>query len=109
MAGFGDTYRHYIPDVGLSIEKNTRNVPQDDKYYLLYNGQIVRAFRTLKKAEIAFREMLPEYGYKPKSVEKKPMSATEQEIERYLDAKDIFWAEGPKYRGKGGKGGRGGV
>ncbi len=35
MAVLGDTYKHYIPDIGLSIEKNTKNIPQDGKYYLL--------------------------------------------------------------------------
>ena len=35
MARSDDTYRHYIPDLDLSIEKNTENVPQDGKYYLL--------------------------------------------------------------------------
>lgn len=38
MAGTGDSYKHYIPDIGLSIEKNTENVPQDGKYYLLRDG-----------------------------------------------------------------------
>lgn len=109
MAGFADIYKHYVPDLGLSIERNTANVHQDGKYYLLRDGQIVKAFKSLKKAEVAFRQALAEAGYRPKPAEKQAKSATEQDIERYLDAKDIFWAEGPKYRGKGGKGGRGGV
>ena len=109
MAGSGDTYKHYIPDIGLSIEKNTENVPQDGNYYLLRDGQIMRAFRTLKKAELAFREMLAEAGYTPKPVEKQGKRAAEQDIDRYMDAKDRYWAESYKYRGKGGKGGRGGV
>lgn len=109
MAGSGDTYKHYIPDIGLSIEKNTENVPHDGKYYLLRDGQIVGAFRTLKKAELAFRELLAEAGYTPKPAEKQTKSAAEQNIERYLDAKDRYWAESHKYRSKGGRGGRRGV
>jgi hypothetical protein len=109
MARSDDTYKHYIPDLGLSIEKNTENVPQDGKYYLLREGQIVRAFRTLKKAEVAFREMVAEAGYTSRPAEKQAKSAAEQDIERYLDAKDLYWAESHRYRGKGGKGGRGGV
>ena len=109
MAGLDGTYKQYIPDLGLSIEKNTENVPQYGKYYLLREGQIVRAFRTLKKAEAAFRETLAEVGYAPKPAEKQAKSAAEQNLERYLDAKDRYWAESHKYRGKGGKGGRGGV
>lgn len=109
MAGVGNSYKHYIPDIGLSIEKNTENVPQDGKYYLLRDVQIVSAFRTLKQAEIAFKEMVSELGYKPKPVKKQTKSAAEQNVERYLDAKDVFWAEGPIRRDKGGRGGRGGV
>jgi hypothetical protein len=33
----------------------------------------------------------------------------DEKLERYLDAKDLYWAESYKYRAKGGKGGRGGV
>lgn len=109
MAGLDDTYRHYIPELGLSIEKNTTSVPQDGKYYLLRDGKVVKAFRTLRKAEVAFREALAETGYTPRPVEKQAKSAAEQDIERYLDAKDLYWAESYKYRGKGGKGGCGGV
>ena len=38
MAGLDDTYKHYIPYLGLSIERNTEKVPQDGKYYLLRDG-----------------------------------------------------------------------
>jgi len=109
VAGLGDTYKHYIPDIGLSIEKNTENVPQDGKYHLLHNGQILQTFKTLKQAEAAFKEKVAELGYKPKPVKKQAKSATEQDVESYLDAKGVFWAEGPIRRGKGGRGGRGGV
>lgn len=109
MAGLNDTYRHYIPELGLSIEKNTTSVPKDGKYYLVRDGQIVKAFRALRNAEVAFREALAEAGYTPRPVDKQAKSAVEQSMERYMDAKDLYWAESYKYRGKGGKGGRGGV
>jgi hypothetical protein len=109
MAGSSHTYKQYIPDIGLSIEKNTENVPHDGNYYLVRNGQIVKGFRTLKKAEVTFKEAVAESGYMPKPVEKRKKSAAEQDTDRYLDAKDHYWAESYKYRGKGGKGGRGGV
>ena len=109
MSGLDNAYKQYIPDLGLSIEKNTENVPRDGKYYLLRGGQIVKAFRTLKKADVAFREMLAEDEYTPKPVEKQAKSAAKQNIERYFDAKTLYWTESHKYREKGGKGGRGGV
>ena len=109
MARSGETYRQYVPGFNISIERNTGSLPKDGKYYLLRDGQIVNAFRSLKKAEVAFKEALAEAGYTPRPVEKQAKSATEEDLERYLDAKDVYWAESYKYRGKGGKGGRGGV
>jgi hypothetical protein len=109
VARSDEAYRQYIPDLDLSIEKNTMNVPKDGKYYLVRNGQIVKGFSSLKKAEVAFKEAVAESGYMPKPVEKQAKSAAEQNIERYLDTKDLYWAESHKYRGRGGKGGRGGV
>jgi hypothetical protein len=109
MARSDEAYRQYVPGFDISIEKNTTSVPRDGKYYLVRGGQVVKAFRTLKQADAAFKEALTEAGYTPRPVEKQAKSATEEDIERYLDAKDVYWAESYKYRGKGGKGGRGGV
>lgn len=110
MAGQEESYKQYIPDIELSIEKNTGNIPQDNKYYLIHKGKIIESFKTLKLAEVKFKEKVKEIGYKPKPVEKRAKSAAELNIETYLDSKDIFWAEGPIRRGgKGGRGGRGGV
>ena len=109
MARSSDSYKHHIPELGLSIEKNTPNVPGDGKYYLVRKGQIVESFRTLKRALEAFKQEVADSGYVPKATEKKPKSAAEQNIEAYLDAKDLYWAESYKHRGKGGRGGRGGV
>jgi hypothetical protein len=105
----GDNYKHYIPDLLLSIERNTENVPKDGKYYLLRDGEIVEGFRTLKKAQMAFKQALDKIGYTPKPSEESAKSAAEQRIQAYLDAKELYWAESHKYGGKGGKGGRGGV
>ncbi|MFQ5827091.1 MAG: hypothetical protein ACE5IA_07015, partial [Dehalococcoidia bacterium] len=77
MARSGYTYKRYIPDLDLSIEKNTESVPRDGKYYLVRNGQIEKAFGTLKKAEIEFRKALAELGYKPKTLEKQVKSPAE--------------------------------
>ena len=109
MAGSDEAYRQYVPGFDISIEKNTTSVPRDGKYYLVRDGQVVKAFRSLKQADAAFKEALAEAGYRPRPVEKQAKSTAEQDIERYLDAKDLYWGESYKYRSKGGKGGRGGV
>lgn len=106
---YDGTYRHFIPKLSLSIERNTARVPSDGKFYILREGQIVDNFWALGKAEARFRQLVKESGYKPEVAATKPRSVADEALERYLDVKDLYWAESYKYRGKGGKGGRGGI
>lgn len=110
MGRLSGSYRHYIPGTSLSIEKNTAAVPGDDKFYVIHEGKMVAGFRSLKKAEEKFRQLIEEIGYSrpaPSSVSQ--CSSAEEELDRYLVAKELYWAESYKYKGRGGKGGRGGV
>jgi hypothetical protein len=102
-------YKRCIPEIKLSIEKGTKEVPNDGKYYLLVDGQIVEKFTLLKKAEGKFKEFVEAIGYKPKLLQDVKPKPRDETIDRYMIAKSIFWAEGPKYRDKRGRGGRGGV
>lgn len=106
---YDGTYRHFIPELSISIERNTARIPNDGKFYILREGQIIDSFRTIGKAEARFRQLVKESGYKPKVSPTKLPSAIDEKLERYLDAKDLYWAESYKYRAKGGKGGRGGI
>lgn len=72
-------------------------------------GKVVQSFRSRKLAEEKFRELVKESGPKPDLQPAGKMNALDEAAERYAMAKDIFWAEGPKYRSRGGRGGRGGV
>lgn len=103
------SYKHYIPDLELSIERNTASVPADGLYYVVKAGSILGKYRSLKKAREVFQAMVKESGYKPKMQEVKTKTASELSIEHYLDNKDLYWAESYKFRGKGGRGGRRGV
>jgi hypothetical protein len=103
-----ESYRQAIPDLNLSIEKATDKVPDDGKYYVLQNGKVLGAFRNLKQAQVLYRKIVQESGYKPTPVTT-TKSAAEMATENYLAAKDLYWAESHKYRGGGGRGGRGGV
>lgn len=106
---YDGTYRHFIPKLSISIERNTARVPNDGKFYILREGQIIDSFRAIAKAEARFRQLVKESGYKPEVSPTKPRSAADEKLERYLDTKDLYWAESYKYRTKGGKGGRGGI
>ncbi len=100
-------YRQTIPELELSIERGTNRVPEDGRFYVLRNGEVLGAFRSFKKALELYKRVVEESGYRPPPVEKQSLS--QQAVARYLDAKDLYWAESHKYRALGGKGGRGGV
>ncbi|MBA7687562.1 hypothetical protein ES703_96026 [subsurface metagenome] len=103
------SYRHYLPNLTLSIERNTGRVPSDGRFHIVNNRKVIASFRSRKKAEERFYQLVEESGYELIKPTDKPLSPTEEAIERYTLAKDLFWAEGPKYRPKGRRGGRGGV
>ena len=109
MADIESTYRHYIPDLDLSIERYTSRVPNDGKFHILYKGNIIDSFRLKKQAEQKFYQIVKESGYKPKIQKSKPIDPIEEAVERYFQTKAMFWTEGPIRRSKRGKGGRGGV
>ena len=109
MVNEGRTYKHYIPALDLSIERYTNRVPNDGKYHVVYRRNIVGSFRSRKQAEEKFYQIVKESGYKPDTTKVKTYDPAQESLEMYSLSKAIFWAEGPKYKGKGGKGGRGGV
>ena len=93
----------------LSIEKDTDVVPRDGQYYVLQNGEIKGIFRSIKPAQRLFGDLVRESGYTPTKNLAKRKSASEMATDRYLEAKDFYWADSYRYRGGGGKGGRGGI
>jgi hypothetical protein len=105
----GDNYKHYIPDIKLSIERNTRDVPNDDCYYIVRDGKIIDKSRTLKKAKEVFDKMVKESGFKPKVERDGSKDLKDYALDQYFLAKEVYWAESYKHRGRGGKGGRGGI
>jgi len=84
-------------------------VPSDGKFHVVDKGNIVGSFRSIKKAEEKFYQIVKESGYKPDTTINESLDPSKEALERYALEKAIFWAEGPKYKGKGGRGGRGGV
>ena len=96
-------YRQQIPQIELSIERATESVPDDNKYYVIQNGQPLGSFRSLKPAQQLFRRVLADSGYTPKPVETQK-SVSEMVTERYMEAKDAYWANSHRYRSGGGKG-----
>lgn len=109
MSKDSESYRHLLPNLHLSIERYTNNAPNDGKYHVLKDGIIVASYRKKKEAEERFYEIIKANNYKLEDEKKYTADSAGETIERYLMAKDAFWIEGPKYKSKGGRGGRGGV
>lgn len=65
MKSQGGSYKNFIPKLNLSIEKNTDQVPNDGKFYIVREGHVIEGFRSLKKAEEKFNHLVEESGYKP--------------------------------------------
>ena len=101
-------YRRYIPAINLSLEKDSNNVPNDGKYHILHDGKVVAGFKNHKQADEYFEQLVKASGYKPPKATIDKHNSAQESIERYLDAKAVFYAVGP-IRKKGGRGGRGGV
>jgi hypothetical protein len=97
-------YRHYIPKLNLSIERNTEKVPLDGKFHLLKDGMELESFRSKKKAEEKFKQIVGESGYKPEISKTSPADSMSETVDRFLRDKTIFYAEGPKYKRRGGRG-----
>jgi len=97
------TYRHFIPQIDLYLERNTSRVPNDGKYYISYKGQIIESFRSPKKAEEKLKQLIAESGYKPEGAISKP-NEIDEAMDRYFFLKELYWSESHKYRVKGGKG-----
>jgi hypothetical protein len=60
-----ESYRQVLPELDLSIERLTENVPADGQWYLVKAGETVGRFRSLKAAQTAWREIVCESGSKP--------------------------------------------
>ena len=61
----GEYYRQFIPDLELSVERATDNVPQDGKYHVLKGGRDLGSFRVLKQAQALFKQVVNESEYQP--------------------------------------------
>jgi len=53
-------YKQLNQRANISIEQNTGSVPCDGKYYVLKNDESVAAFRTLKAAQVKYKELIDE-------------------------------------------------
>jgi hypothetical protein len=73
-----------LPDLALSIERFTENVPADGRGHLLKAGETMGRFRSLKAAQAAWREIVRESDWKPMRRDVDPDAVRRQEqVERW--------------------------
>ena len=99
-----DYYKRELPEVGLSIERATENVPNDGRFYLVWRGKIIGDFSTEKLALQRYKEILAEVGFQPKESKGERITPSQESLDQYFYAKEIYWAESHKFREKGGPG-----
>jgi hypothetical protein len=104
MSDSGGTYRHFIPKLDLAVERYTVNVPNDGRYHIVKAGKVIQSFRSMKQAQERFKQLLLESGVKHEPLPIAKANPSDEAIERYALAKQIFRAEGAKFRKKGGRG-----
>lgn len=97
-------FRYTAVGSSLSVEKDTLNVPDDGKYYLLDDGRILAAFSSKKQAVDRFRELLKERDYQPPDFEPEKPNVSDLDLEEYFYAKEMYWGKSHKYGDKGGLG-----
>ena len=98
-----DSYRQFVPAVGLSIERCTSAVPSDGYYYVINGGKIEGRFRTLKQAQQRYKALLAASGYRPAPVRRAKVDPAEEAVERYMDELESYWGDSHKHSRRGGK------
>lgn len=58
-------YKQMLPDLNLSLERYTDNVPGDGAWYLLRGGREIGRFRSREQATAAWKAVLAETGWEP--------------------------------------------
>jgi hypothetical protein len=59
------TYSQRLPELQLSIEQNSANVPQDNCFYILRAGEQLGRYRSLTAARKEWQTIIEESGWKP--------------------------------------------
>jgi hypothetical protein len=95
------SYKQSLPAIGLSLERHTNAVPSDG-YYVLLHGELKGRFKNKATALELYRKLLKDSGYKPPPIDK--AAARNEDMEGYLDAKELYWGESHKHVRRGGKG-----
>ncbi len=102
MASTTRFFRQAVPDIDLSLERNSHRVASDGSYYVLLRGEIKGKFRSKAKALELYRALLESSGYTPPVEDSQP--TRNEAVEGYLDTLEDYWSQSYKHARRGGKG-----
>ncbi|MGH8894161.1 MAG: hypothetical protein ACRDWY_12800 [Actinomycetes bacterium] len=98
-------FKREKPKFGLSLQRGTPDVPDDARYHLLVDGEIVYSTSVLASAEIEYEEVLAARSAPARDILAKERAHFAIESVR----SDSFARRAASARKQGGRGGRGGV
>jgi hypothetical protein len=107
-------FRQEISKVGLSVEQGTASVPDNRRFYVLLEGEVIFDSPSKSAALARYRELreslLREAGIRPAAPDPEATKRREREFyEMQAVRADSYKRREKKAQEKGGKGGRGGV
>lgn len=97
-------YKRELPELGLSVERSTDAVPDDGKFYIVKESRVVESFVSEAQAVARFRAVAREMGFRPASPSTPPPGVLQEDLDRYFEEKELYWANSHKHRHFGGKG-----
>lgn len=98
-------YKKSKPKLGVSLEKETANVPSDGRYHLVIDGSIVFSTAVLTAAEIEYSE----YVERRSQASREILSKEQDHYSMQAVRSDSFTRRSANAAKRGGRGGRGGV
>jgi len=110
-SGAKETFRQAIPSIGLSLERGTENVPSDDRFHVILDGEELLSSHSQMKALAEYRRIRDAIG----GTQSNNVDVREALRKKLAESEaDRFLAQSSREKRaralfKGGRGGRGGV
>ena len=100
-----ERYRQGLPVIDLYIERATGRVPCDGRFHVVYQGEILSSFRSLRAAQRCYHERQEALGYVPPPIETPSVEERlrNEDLERDLLRSASYWAESHRHSSGGGK------
>ena len=86
-------FRQTLPQADLTIEEGTERVPDDGRYYVLYEGAVLAGYGTLRGTVNRYRREIDALGIVPER--RSPRRPTIHEVvardRLAMSNKELFW------------------